>query len=159
MKKGLVVLFVVVVVFVAYAIWPHNSEVKLTNVHTEDKWCDSIYHRNPSCPLYGQVEVPAEVLKQEEAEHLAWCDSIYHQNVGCPKHGQVKIPAEVFAEQEASFNAWCDKIYHQNVSCQRHGKVEVPAEVLAKQEAEFVAFCDKIGHQNNRDCPGYKKKE
>ncbi|MCI0565751.1 hypothetical protein L0Y46_00985 [bacterium] len=97
MKKFAI--FAVVVIFFSVALVSQRSE--------------NIYHRNVSCPKYGQVKV----LAREEAEHLAWCESIYHRNVSCPKHGQVTVPAAVLAREEADHLAWCDRIGHRNVGC------------------------------------------
>jgi len=47
-------------------------------------WCDKIYHQNVVCPLQGKVEIPAEIMAQDEAEHLDWCNSIDNRNAGCP---------------------------------------------------------------------------
>ena len=46
-------------------------------------WCERIYHRNVSCPKYGMVEVPAEVLAREEAEDR--CRSIDYQSRSCKR--------------------------------------------------------------------------
>lgn len=54
------------------------------------EWCDDIYHRNVSCPEYGNVEVPVEVLATEEAQHLEWCEQIGHENAGCPEWGSLR---------------------------------------------------------------------
>lgn len=82
------------------------------------RWCESIYHVNPVCPLHGQVEIPQEWLDEREASHLEWCDSIYHQNVDCPLNGQIEIPQSVLDENEAAYREWCESIDNQNSSCQ-----------------------------------------
>jgi len=46
-------------------------------------WCADIYHRNISCPLYGKVKVPDEVLVKEEQYEREWCKSIGNRNPGC----------------------------------------------------------------------------
>ncbi|KKR85045.1 MAG: hypothetical protein UU48_C0005G0011 [Candidatus Uhrbacteria bacterium GW2011_GWF2_41_16] len=109
--------FVVSVLMISVLIFSCNREENYNYEADTLAWCDSIYHRNVSCPKNGQVTVPPEVLAQEEVEHLAWCDSIYHRNISCPKHGQVEIPLAVLAEQEADHLAWCNQIKHQNVGC------------------------------------------
>lgn len=113
MRKFAIFSVVALLAGVAFYVSQRGGSVNTTN----DDWCESIYHRNVSCPKYGQVTVPAAVLAREEAEHLAWCDSIYHQNFGCPKHGQVEIPSSVLAKREADYLAWCNKIGHRNVGC------------------------------------------
>ena len=84
------------------------------------EWCDKIYHQNVGCPEFEQIDIPVEVLMQQEAQHLEWCDKIYHQNVSCPEFGQVDIPVEVLKQQEAQHLEWCDSINHRNVGCPKN---------------------------------------
>jgi demethoxyubiquinone hydroxylase (CLK1/Coq7/Cat5 family) len=118
--KKFAIFAVVALIVGAFYVSQRNETIDIASYDADPdhlEWCESIYHRNVGCPKFGQVEVPAEVLAQEEADHLAWCESIYHQNVGCPKHGKVEIPPAVLAKQEADHLAWCDRIGHRNVGC------------------------------------------
>lgn len=118
MKKFAIFAVVALLAGVAFYVSQRSENINTASYDAGHlDWCESIYHRNVSCPKYGQVTVPAAVLAREEAEHLAWCESIYHQNVGCPKHGQVEIPPAVLAKQEADHLAWCNRIDHRNVGC------------------------------------------
>lgn len=66
---------------------PVAQEVEsITTDHTFVAWCDSIYHHNVSCPKHGQVEVPAEVLAEEEADDRRWCEHIGYGNPTCEKY-------------------------------------------------------------------------
>ena len=118
MKKFGIFAVVALIAGVAFYVSQRSENANVVSYDASHlNWCESIYHRNVSCPKYGQVTVPPEVLAREETEHLAWCESIYHQNVGCPKHGQVEIPPVVLAKQKADHLAWCDRIGHRNVGC------------------------------------------
>jgi hypothetical protein len=96
----------------------HFDGSSQNNLH--QTWCDEIYHRNVSCPKYGKVSVPAEVLAKEAASTLEWCDETYHRNTICPKHGSVTVPTEVLEQEMIRHKEWCERIGHRNVSCDEH---------------------------------------
>jgi len=62
-------------------------------------WCDKTYHRNISCPRFGQVEVPPEVLAQEKVANDVWCEKIGQQNAGCPGYEAPKESVSSISEQ------------------------------------------------------------
>ena len=116
--KKYVLLIAVGALLVNLVVQKYHTVVSKTELSSEDlAWCEKIYHRNVSCPEYGNVQVPPAVLAKEEADSQKWCDDIYHQNIICPLYGLVEVPATVLREQELEHLAWCERIGYMNSGC------------------------------------------